>query len=74
MPPLEKNIDKNLYVNKFVNIETNNILMFYQSDFRVKNLCVTVQLTITKWKLLIDEVKYIVAVLLYFKSVFETIC
>lgn len=74
LPALEKVIELAVYAQVSDYIQSNNIIMEYQSGFRPNHSCETaLQATLSKWKFQTDSNKYIIAIFLDFKRAFETI-
>lgn len=74
LPDIEKILELSVYDQVVDYFQVNNLFIGNQSGFRKKHSCETaVQLTITKWKQIIDEDNYIVAVFVDLKRAFETI-
>lgn len=74
LPCVEKLLELAVYHQITEYVDRNNLLMVRQSGFRSQHSCETaLQLTISEWKLLVDDGKYIVAVFLDFKRAFETV-
>ena len=74
LPDIEKLLELSVYDQVVDYFQMNNLFIGNQSGFRKKHSCETaVQLTISKWKQIIDEGNFIVAVFIDFKRAFETI-
>lgn len=74
LPTLEKILEMSVYSQLCGYVDRSQILMEYQSGFRSRHSCETaLQVTISGWKLNVDNNKYTVAVFLDFKRAFETV-
>ena len=74
LPCIEKLLEKAVHHQLSEYFNANNLFLGNQSGFRRGHSCETaIQLTITKWKLLIDKDKYVIAIFLDLKRAFETI-
>lgn len=74
LPDIEKLLELSVYDQVVDYFQMNNLFIGNQSGFRKKHSCETaVQLSISKWKQIIDEGNFIVAVFIDFKRAFETI-
>lgn len=74
LPNIEKVLEINVKEQLLDYFNSNNLFDGNQSGFRENHSCETaLQLTVSKWKQLLDEGKYIVAIFLDLKRAFETI-
>ena len=74
LPCIEKVLEKAVHNQLVEYFNINNLFLGNQSGFRKGHSCETaIQLTVTKWKMLIDKGNYIVAIFLDLKRAFETI-
>lgn len=74
LPNIEKVLEISVKEQLLEYFNSNNLFDGNQSGFRKNHSCETaLQLTVSKWKQLLDEGKYIVAIFLDLKRAFETI-
>lgn len=74
LPCIEKVLEKVVQGQLMDYFNKNNLFLGNQSGFRKGHSCETaIQLTISKWKMLLDRGEYVVAVFLDLRRAFETI-